>query len=317
MESDISGLLLDIHRGGRVIEPGQFQDWALNQIKQHIPFDAAMWCYGSVHEQATHSHRAHVHGLPENVREEIFHLWEYAALHRMAIQQIDSRIACTASDFRLAPGSPLRQYPIEFVLCSLVVDPLSRLMTTIALCRSADKNAFTPAERDLNQALLPHVVDVYRNNRLDHMMLLREMDSSIYSPALADSEGMLNATGKQFEKLILEEWPAWTGPYLPQPMLAWLRHEVQFAFMGRALVAYATVADEEILIRIRKKYPYDNLGKREHEVAELFAGGLSYKEIARTLDISPSTVGNHLYTVYAKLGINNKLELAKTVKEMH
>jgi DNA-binding CsgD family transcriptional regulator len=317
MENDLSRLLLEIHRGGRTIEPGQFQDWALEQIKQHIPFDAAMWSYGVVHEHAAHPHAAHVHAMPAHSQAEIFHLWQYDALHRKALQQIDSQIACTASAFQLAPDSPLRQYAIEHVLCSLIVDPLSRLLTTIALCRSADKPPFTEEEQALNQALLPHVVDVYGNNRLDHLMQLRERGSNIYSPALADSEGMLHVIDKRFPQILLEEWPTWKGPYMPQSMLQWLRFEQQLPYTGHTLVAYATASDEHILLRARKKQPYDSLGKREHEVAELFAQGLSYKEIAKAMEISPSTVGNHLYTVYAKLGINNKLELAKVVNDLH
>ncbi|MGB8338645.1 MAG: helix-turn-helix transcriptional regulator [Burkholderiales bacterium] len=317
MEHDLSRLLLEIHRGGRTIAPGQFQDWALEQIKAHIPFDAAMWGYGAVQDHTVHPHAAHVQRMPDSAQAEIFRLWQYDALHRKALQQIDSQVTCTASAFRLAPDSPLRQYHIEHILCSLIVDPLSRLLTTIAFCRSADKPAFAPGELDLNQALLPHVVDVYGNNRLDHLMQLRDAESSNYAPALADTEGMLHVTDKRFPPIMLVEWPTWNGPYLPRPLMLYLKDDHALAYTGRTLVAYATIADDEMLLRVRKKHTYDDLGKREHEVAELFARGLSYKEIAKALAISPSTVGNHLYTVYAKLGISNKLELAKMVSEMH
>jgi DNA-binding CsgD family transcriptional regulator len=41
--------------------------------------------------------------------------------------------------------------------------------------------------------------------------------------------------------------------------------------------------------------------------------GKSQKEIARALMLAPSTVSNHLSTVYLKLGINGKAQLAALV----
>ncbi len=315
MENNLSRLLLDIHRGGRTIEPSRFQDWALAQIKIHIPFDAALWSYGVVQENGTQSHRDHAVNLPHSLQAEIFRLAEYISLQQQILQQHNHETTCLAATFHLIADSPLRRCNIEHVLCSLLFDPLTRLMTTIALCRLGNWS-FTTDELDLNQALLPHMVDIYDNHRLDHLMQLREADRSIYAPALVDTEGLLYLTDKRFPQLMLEEWPTWNGPYLPHPLTQWLKGESLQAYTGLTMIAHATMADEQLLLRARKKHPYDNLGKREHEVAELFARGLTYKEIAKAMDISPSTVGNHLYTVYAKLGINNKLELAKVVNDM-
>jgi DNA-binding CsgD family transcriptional regulator len=51
------------------------------------------------------------------------------------------------------------------------------------------------------------------------------------------------------------------------------------------------------------------LSNRECEVAAAYAEGPNYKEIARSLDISPTTVRTHLRTIYKKLGVNSKVEL--------
>lgn len=57
------------------------------------------------------------------------------------------------------------------------------------------------------------------------------------------------------------------------------------------------------------------LSKRELEVAEAYAVGDSYKEIARTLGLSPTTVRTHLRTVYGKLGVASKIELAHLLED--
>jgi DNA-binding NarL/FixJ family response regulator len=52
------------------------------------------------------------------------------------------------------------------------------------------------------------------------------------------------------------------------------------------------------------------LSARELEVARLASWNLTNREIADWLVLSHRTVGNHLYNVYAKLGVNDRLDLA-------
>ncbi|MCP9750840.1 response regulator transcription factor [Ferruginibacter sp. HRS2-29] len=52
----------------------------------------------------------------------------------------------------------------------------------------------------------------------------------------------------------------------------------------------------------------DNLSKRELEILEMLATGLVYKEISAKLFISSETVRKHVYNVYHKLHVNNRVE---------
>ena len=51
------------------------------------------------------------------------------------------------------------------------------------------------------------------------------------------------------------------------------------------------------------------LSGREDQIARLYVDGLSYKEIARDLEISPATVRTHLNTIYRKLEVSSRIEL--------
>ncbi len=55
--------------------------------------------------------------------------------------------------------------------------------------------------------------------------------------------------------------------------------------------------------------PADVLSEREFSVFLQLARGLSVAQIAATLNVSPSTVGSHLYHVKQKLGASNQSEL--------
>jgi DNA-binding CsgD family transcriptional regulator/1,2-phenylacetyl-CoA epoxidase PaaB subunit len=57
-----------------------------------------------------------------------------------------------------------------------------------------------------------------------------------------------------------------------------------------------------------------DLTLRELEIAHLAAGGQTNQQIGRTLGISPRTVGNHLASVYGKMGVSGRLELASALE---
>jgi DNA-binding NarL/FixJ family response regulator len=52
----------------------------------------------------------------------------------------------------------------------------------------------------------------------------------------------------------------------------------------------------------------DSLSNREAEILEHLAKGLLYKEIAAQLNIAQETVRKHVYHIYEKLHVNNRVE---------
>lgn len=52
----------------------------------------------------------------------------------------------------------------------------------------------------------------------------------------------------------------------------------------------------------------DQLTHREREILEQLSKGLMYKEIAAALFLSPETVRKHVYHIYEKLHVNNRVE---------
>ena len=53
----------------------------------------------------------------------------------------------------------------------------------------------------------------------------------------------------------------------------------------------------------------ENLSKRERMIAERYALGETYREVADFLNIAPSTVRTHLASIYRKLGVSSKFTL--------
>jgi DNA-binding NarL/FixJ family response regulator len=62
----------------------------------------------------------------------------------------------------------------------------------------------------------------------------------------------------------------------------------------------------------RTRSPADERGgltAQEQQIAELAAQGLSNREIAERLLLSPRTVGSHLYRIFPKLGVTTRAQL--------
>lgn len=52
----------------------------------------------------------------------------------------------------------------------------------------------------------------------------------------------------------------------------------------------------------------ESLSAREHEILEMLVKGRLYKEISSALGISQETVRKHVYNIYKKLHVNNRVE---------
>lgn len=78
------------------------------------------------------------------------------------------------------------------------------------------------------------------------------------------------------------------------------------------------VAREGRQMRLTETMPsLPELTAAQNEVARRFAAGLSYKHIAREMNLSPNTVRTHLLNAYARLGVHDKLALGARFGVQH
>jgi DNA-binding NarL/FixJ family response regulator len=75
-------------------------------------------------------------------------------------------------------------------------------------------------------------------------------------------------------------------------------------WIGRAAVPGCLEASDAERLKIA------TLTRRELEIVQLLSEGLDNAEISRRLFISPATVRNHLYSIFSKLHVDRRLQLA-------
>lgn len=78
------------------------------------------------------------------------------------------------------------------------------------------------------------------------------------------------------------------------PMSSQIARKVVAAFQSKPAAAVGTSLDV--------------LSKRENEILEMLSTGLLYKEISDKLTISSETVRKHVYHIYEKLHVGNRIE---------
>jgi DNA-binding CsgD family transcriptional regulator len=85
-------------------------------------------------------------------------------------------------------------------------------------------------------------------------------------------------------------------------------------YLSLGATTYVTRCDRELkaggLRQVRATRADVDLTPQEESVSSLVSQGLSNREVAAELYISPKTVQFHLTRVYAKLGVRSRSELA-------
>lgn len=124
-------------------------------------------------------------------------------------------------------------------------------------------------------------------------------------------------TGNDDDTVILDCIQRGANGYLLKPFkIAELRKNIDIIRSGGALIT------PDVALKLFRKMhkPQErfednaaNLTTREKEVVNELLKGLTYKEIAIALGISPTTVNDHLKNVYFKMGVRTKSELIAKV----
>jgi LuxR family maltose regulon positive regulatory protein len=91
------------------------------------------------------------------------------------------------------------------------------------------------------------------------------------------------------------------------------QHGVAPEYVGWILSSMGTRTP---VLRSTRSVLVEPLSEREIEVLRLVTAGLSNREIAGKLFISPGTAKTHVHNLYGKLGVRNRIEAARRAKEL-
>lgn len=129
--------------------------------------------------------------------------------------------------------------------------------------------------------------------------------------ALADGDGRLELADRRFVELLQREWPDHAGTHLPQAVREAAARGS--AYRGSLVEIRLRRQDGAWACEASETPATPGLTPGQNAVARRFAAGLSAKEIARELGVSPNTVRTQLTQLYARLGVHDKASLARRI----
>ena len=303
----------ELYRSGLSVPPEGNRAWALHCLKPLVPFDAALWGSGNVRNWRWHT--VTLVGLPEEFPRTLEETRPINPMIPKIVTSLDTPVDmedCVpdrkffASEFY---ERSFRRFNIARILSTAHVEPRSGLVSLLSLYRHSRKDSFTPAEKSLHKRATFHLFQAASHAYFLHLMrtFIEEREAG-GAAAVVDKEGAFYEVQPRFLDLLEKHFKGKRLNRLPFG----IPPQGETRTVEGLCVKAQPVGDLSCIL-VWEAGPLDRLTQRERETVFAVTQGLSFKQAARKIGVAPSTVANHLYRIYRKLGVNSRSELATLV----
>ncbi|WP_169303149.1 response regulator transcription factor [Thalassotalea mangrovi] len=314
----IQHLISQLYTATSRIELQEFRHWALAQLQSVIDFDGAIWSNGHQQTLTFHNHTLF------NVADELGELLlTHLSINPMADvlltnlgQPIDMRDLLGDDEFYQSEiyQKCFQPMGIERILASIHLDERSGLFTLLTLYRFDRSKPFTQQEKAIQSNLLYHLLKSAEHALF--MTLERQAGNEAHTHlGICDAKGYFHQAQSSLLDLLERHFPDQTFDRLPEPLLQVFNHlidsnqKVKANPSGEKIQLKVRQFNELYLLEIWPNGPLDILSSREKQVVDAINKGMTFKQAAQHLTLSPSTVSNHLYRIYQKLNIGSRAQL--------
>ena len=308
--------MISLIHASHEVPPASFKAEAMQLLRGLLDFDMGLWISG--HAARRQVHNMYLYELPEHV----FESWQNIKDEDRILPYIVANPGKTVDVVELySPGERMelelyrkhsKLYGIEAVICTGLPDPDWDLLEIMSLYRRKAEPGFSKADRQTKQDLFPIMVEAWRNNQIRHLKHAA-VGGRQGAAAIIDPKGWVRQAESWFVDLLRLEYPGWKPPRLPEKLLAWCQSQSASEYNGSIVNFSARTQRELTIVLAQPRGPLSSLSTREEEVARMYAAGLTYKEIAAALHLAPATVRSHLESIYRKLEVSSKVDLAQLI----
>ncbi|MFY0677827.1 MAG: hypothetical protein JXR18_11140 [Neptuniibacter sp.] len=308
-------LVFELYQEAKLRPPSEYKQWAMQKSADLIGFDSGVWgdggntlevfslfLFNQSQEMLENYGRLLAEGMEDDLTAKIIenlgsavaqedfiddwlsHPWYQAHCHKFGMEQ-----ACSMAFYR----------------------PNIDLFTCIAYYRDDINRPFTDEEKALKELIDPHLREAYEISMLLNMASeLRASVAEDEAFALVQSDGTVNYCN-DYMVLLLRSGVIDLGKAIfPESFMEKVTTLQPFKYKDTFFTP-SKLDSGLIFLSAHKAGRVDlNLTEKEREVAIQLASGYSYKKIGLILGKSPKTIQNQAASIYKKLGVSNKTELA-------
>jgi DNA-binding CsgD family transcriptional regulator len=313
----ISESLLNLYRSAQELPVSVFPEAGISIIKKFVEFDMAMYGIISIDEKSSLiNHYVHLHNEQMRDSEEwleirnIDFVFKNMVKHHGKSISYISHIALSGPDY-----GPLLDYTIRkkhsnlLTLANTYND--KGLHSAISLRRADKRWQFGTNDNRVLEVLMPHFNEALRINQALFTQRIQAATSESFRGCfIFDDGGLIHYQDPTFESLSRLTFKSHNLYKLPRELEdIFCKNRHHRAIKDKFIFEVQKIGSLNFG-SIRAKASMDLLTERELEIAMFYGTGLSSKDIATELFISPSTVRRHLEAIYLKLNISSKTDLA-------
>jgi len=314
----LSSCLLKLGRVSREAPATEFLRQAIQAVRETIECRSVWWGLALDRGRSLDILLADFAGLPDSLAKDWRNLSEFDPFaHEMRTDAGRVKRLCI-EEGRIQRLPVLTEfahrYGIRYVMGVCLNDESTGQWFYTVMYRNADDPAFSDHDAALFLQFMRHVVQLWNFSLQDS--LCGHSFGDIVRVALARNDGHLFYAGPELCEVIYSQWPDWDGMALPVELAA------RFVALPCSVKLANGMIDmqargENVQLMLNPADAVPALSPRERRVAHLFATGLTYKEIARELKLSPATVRTYLRKAYERLGVSNKMQLSGALTGRH
>ena len=317
-QDKLNQFISELYLATSKIELAEYRYWALAQLQDLIDFDGAIWSNG--HQQTVRFHNHTLVNVTESLTKSLLDNLSINPLVDKLFDNlgspIDMRDLMTDKDFYCSEIylKCFKPNGIERILSSIHLDERTGLFTLLSLYRFEREKPFSEQDKQMQKQALYHLLTAAKHALF--LQLEHSNDSQIKAhknshKAICDTQGYFHQVQTSFIDLLERYYPTNNGANSSLLKLPFALDLALQAYEVDGLQVELKPFNDLVIVEIWPQGPLDSLSLREREIVQTLAKGLTFKEAARELDLSPSTVSNHLYRIYQKLNIGSKSELFK------
>jgi len=312
-------LLNTTYRTAVSVQIGEFEDLLVPMLQELLPFDSAWMGQSTITSMGPVLHSSRLFNLPQEYLNDWAKVKRIDPLAQMVTSApgIPASVCIADSNLHEEFRAFFAKFRIAHAMCAISVDPASKVCTHLSLYRNSLASPFSTDQMDFHEAIMPNIVSAIAINRIRHINNAH-ICTGIRSSgiALTSSIGVIMHTDPIFGDFMLLEWPDWDGAYLPKALGVPPGPGVKASYSGKRISVDMEGMDDQVMVVAKFRTKKDLLSPRESAVTVLYGEGNTYKEVAKRLGISPTTVRHHLRQAYSKLGIQDKAEITNVLSEV-
>ncbi|NGY05328.1 helix-turn-helix transcriptional regulator [Solimonas terrae] len=308
----VDRLIAYLYRSGLQVGASQFRGWALAELARVVRCDGVLWGSGLASELRFHT--VTVHGLPASYPAQLQATSATNPILPYILGNLDKPVDMRdvfpdetffASELYRSTFAP---FGISRILSTGHLDRRSGLYSLLSLYRKDRTAVFTESDKQRQQRASYHLFNAASHSFFLHLARTYADRPPDAAGAVVDAEGLFHEAQPRFLDMLDQQMPDREVQRLPFPIPA----PGTIVTHGELMVRCEQLG-ELYLIIVWPSGPLDRLTVREREIVYCVAQGLSFKQAAKKIGVAPSTVANHLYRVYRKLGVYSRTELAGLV----